>query len=101
MTANPAARPRVGAQFASPADGYLSGMDPASIFIIVVVLVVAAGLGVFFFFTSAGLEMREGRRRRRHERPEHLRVENEQQAVSSPVRSPRPPGPEADANPHN
>ncbi|HEY7966605.1 MAG TPA: hypothetical protein VID68_06220 [Solirubrobacteraceae bacterium] len=69
-------------------------MDPASIFIIIVVLVVAAGLGVFFFATSAGLELREGRRRRRQTRPEHLRVENEQHAVSSPVRS-RPSRPDA------
>jgi hypothetical protein len=63
-------------------------MDPASIFIILVVAVVAAAGAVFLFFTSAGLELREGRReRRRRRRPEHTRVENEHNVVSSPVRS--------------
>jgi hypothetical protein len=62
-------------------------MDPASIFIIIVVVVIGAVFAFFLFFTSAGLELREGRRRRRAPRPEHTRVENEQHAVSSPVRS--------------
>ena len=70
-------------------------MDPASVFILLVVIVAVIGLGVFLLFTSAGLELREGRRRgRRQRRPEHMRVENEQQAVSSPTRSgPAPPPP--------
>ncbi|HEY1778821.1 MAG TPA: hypothetical protein VGG41_21870 [Solirubrobacteraceae bacterium] len=73
-------------------------MDPASIFIILVVLAVAAGTTVFLFFTSAGLELREGRRERRQPRPEHTRVENEQQAVSSPARSAAPPRRDTEAH---
>jgi hypothetical protein len=75
-------------------------MDPASIFIILVVAILAAVFAVFLFFTSAGLELREGRRgRRRRRRPEHVSVENEQRAVSSPVRS-RPASAGPDSSPH-
>jgi hypothetical protein len=57
-------------------------MDPASAFIILVVFVLALGGGVFLFFTAAGLELREGRRRRRDERrPEHVRVEHDERHV--------------------
>jgi hypothetical protein len=75
-------------------------MDPASIFLIIVVAVVAAAFLGFLFLTSAGLELREGRRkRRRRRRPEHTRVENEQNVVSSPVRS-RPSRPDGRPRPH-
>jgi hypothetical protein len=74
--------------FVGSVRGYGALMDPASIFIIIVVAIVAAVFVVFLFFTSAGLELREDRRSRRHRRrPEHTRVENEQNVVSSPVRS--------------
>jgi hypothetical protein len=62
-------------------------MDPASLFILLLVGVVGAGFVVFLFLTGAGLELREGRRGFRRRRPKHARVENEQHAVSSPVRS--------------
>jgi len=65
-----------------------------AVFLIVVVGIVAAGLLAFLFLTGAGVELREGRRRRPRRRPVHARVENEQRAVSSPVRSARPDDPE-------
>lgn len=62
-------------------------MDPGSAFLMIVVVIVVVGAAVFLFLTSAGLELREGRRRRHGPRPRHTRVENEQHAVSSPPRS--------------
>jgi hypothetical protein len=73
-------------------------MDPASIFILIVVAVIVAASAVFLFMTSAGLELREGRRNRRRSRPEHVRVENEQHVVSSPARSTAPSAPDAAAD---
>lgn len=84
------------AAFGQSRPGYVGDMDPASIFILIVLVVIAAVCAVFLFFTAAGVELREGRRERRRRRPEHTRVENEQNAVSSPARSSRsgaPPGP--------
>lgn len=68
-------------------------MDPGSIFILLVVVLVAVGGSVFLFFTAAGLELREDLRARRRgrprpqPRPEHLRVENPEHVISSPVQS--------------
>jgi hypothetical protein len=63
-------------------------MDPASAFILLIVLVVALGAGVFLYFTTAGIALREGRRERRRRRPEHLRVDNDDQHIeSSPPRT--------------
>lgn len=63
-------------------------MDPASIFTIIIMAVVAAAFAAFLFLTSVGLELREGRSAgRRRRRPARTRVENEQNAVSPPVRS--------------
>jgi len=62
-------------------------MDPASAVILLIVLVVEIGAGVFLYFTTAGIALREGRRERRRRRPEHLRVDNDDQHVeSSPAR---------------
>jgi hypothetical protein len=60
-------------------------VDPASIFILLVVLALAVGGGAFLFLTSAGLELREGRRRVARPRPKHLKVENPEHVISSPL----------------
>jgi hypothetical protein len=71
-------------------------MDPASVFILLIVLVVALGAGVFLYFTTAGIALREGRRERRRRRPEHLRVDNDDQHIES---SPPRTGPQRPAHP--
>jgi hypothetical protein len=69
------------------ASGYLRAMGVGSVFLLAVIIVVVVGVAAFLFLTTAGLELREGRRRRRAGRPQHMRVENEQRSVSSPPRS--------------
>lgn len=70
-------------------------MEIAAFFLLVIVLIVAGVLGVLLFGTGSFLRHRkldpeedeiEGAREEEQPRPEHLRVENEQQAHFVPDR---------------
>jgi hypothetical protein len=66
-------------------------MGLGTLFILIVVFVVVLA-GVLLWFLNAGLELNEGRaRRRRGRRPRHTAVQGEPRSSQSPTRSPTAP----------